>query len=95
VFDETETATIRRLLNQIDDREAKILRMRFGLDDHEPLTLKEIGQKIGLTRERVRQLERVALKKLNDLLMEERATPPSAPAPPPARRRSRRSKPPS
>ena len=60
-----EVTTIRRLLDAIDQREAMILRLRFGLDGHEPLTLKEVGQKIGLTRERVRQIEIDALRKLN------------------------------
>jgi RNA polymerase primary sigma factor len=48
----------------MDPREATILRMRFGLDDAEPRTLKEIGESMGLTRERVRQIENEALKKL-------------------------------
>ncbi len=62
---EDELGTIRELLDSIDEREATILRLRFGLDGNEPLTLKEIGQEIGLTRERVRQIEIEALKKLN------------------------------
>src|SRR5438105_1385899 len=68
VFSENEARTIQSLLNQIDEREATILRMRYGLDDREPMTLKEIGATIGLTRERVRQIEAEARKKLSDLL---------------------------
>ncbi len=52
------------LLDQMDPREATVLRMRFGLDDEEPKTLKEIGEQLGLTRERVRQIEYEALAKL-------------------------------
>lgn len=54
-----------RMLETMDSREATILRMRFGLDDNQPRTLKEIGEQLGLTRERVRQIETEALAKLN------------------------------
>jgi RNA polymerase primary sigma factor len=56
------------LLEKMDKREATVLRMRFGLDDEEPKTLKEIGECLGLTRERVRQIESEALAKLGDNL---------------------------
>ena len=70
-FDADEIATIARLLDEIDEREAEVLRLRFGLCDQEPMTLKEIGKRVGLTRERVRQIEKEALAKLNEILTPE------------------------
>lgn len=64
--------TIGILLDAIDDREATILRLRYGLDGEEPLTLKQIGEIVGLTRERVRQIEIQALKKLQTRLEHDR-----------------------
>ncbi|MBA4066475.1 MAG: RNA polymerase subunit sigma [Isosphaera sp.] len=57
---------VMHLLDRMDKREATVLRMRFGLDDEEPRTLKEIGECLGLTRERVRQIESEALAKLGE-----------------------------
>jgi RNA polymerase primary sigma factor len=54
------------MLGTMDQREATVLRMRFGLDGHEPRTLKEIGEQLGLTRERVRQIETEALNRMAD-----------------------------
>ena len=71
IVDEAVEDRVRKLLDQVDERESEILRYRFGLDGREPLTLKQIGKQVGLTRERVRQLERLALKKLNAILEDE------------------------
>ncbi len=68
LFSASESELIHKMLDQIDEREATILRMRFGLDAGEGMTLKDIGKQIGLTRERVRQIEGEALRKLNELL---------------------------
>ncbi len=57
------------LLGEIDEREATILRLRYGLGGEEPMTLKQIGHRIGLTRERVRQIEHEALRKLRDSML--------------------------
>jgi RNA polymerase primary sigma factor len=54
------------LLDQLDEREASVLRMRFGLGGEDPKTLKEIGERLGLTRERVRQIEDEALAHLRE-----------------------------
>jgi RNA polymerase sigma factor (sigma-70 family) len=55
-----------RLVGEMDPREAKVLGLRYGLDGSEPLTLKQIGKVLGLTRERIRQIQRSALDKLNE-----------------------------
>ena len=52
------------VLATLSPREARILRLRFGLDDNHPYTLEEVGAKFGLTRERIRQIEGKALRRL-------------------------------
>lgn len=60
------------LLGDLEERESAVLRMRFGLGGSEPKTLKEIGEALGLTRERVRQIETEALRRLADGLTDPR-----------------------
>ena len=62
-----ETDDLSRIFDRLDaleEREASVIRMRFGLDPFRPMTLREVGDNLGLTRERVRQLENQALQKL-------------------------------
>jgi RNA polymerase primary sigma factor len=63
-----EVREVLSLLDRMDPREAAVLRMRFGLGGEEPKTLHAIGECLGLTRERVRQIEQEALAKLRDKL---------------------------
>jgi len=55
---------IREMLSVLDEKEATVLRLRFGLDDDRSMTLQEIGDKLQLTRERIRQIEQKAMRKL-------------------------------
>ncbi len=64
LLDHDVLSTALELLDTLDVREATVLRMRFGLGEHQSHTLKEIGNELGLTRERVRQIETEALAKL-------------------------------
>ena len=57
---------IETVLKTLTPRERNVLQMRFGLDDAQEKTLKEIGDMFNLTRERIRQIEAKALKKLED-----------------------------
>jgi RNA polymerase primary sigma factor len=55
---------IREMLAVLDDKEALVIKLRFGLDDDRPMTLQEIGDRMRLTRERIRQIEQKAMRKL-------------------------------
>jgi RNA polymerase primary sigma factor len=55
---------IREILGELDEKEAVVLKLRFGLDDDQPRTLQEIGDELHLTRERIRQIEQKAMGKL-------------------------------
>jgi RNA polymerase primary sigma factor len=63
-FEKALTESIEEVLSTLKEREAKILRLYFGLDGPEPMTLEEIGSLLGITRERVRQIKEKALTRL-------------------------------
>ena len=69
LIDETERRqSINDLLSQVTESERKVLALRYGFHDGEPATLDSIGKKIGITRERVRQIEVQALRKLKQIM---------------------------
>jgi RNA polymerase primary sigma factor len=71
-YDELEDKTVVNMLQDmvkhLDDREATILHYRFGLDGGNEKTLEEVGEKFGVTRERVRQIQNLALRKLRKMI---------------------------
>ena len=66
--DKTVTGMLQEMVKTLDQREATILRYRFGLDGGAEKTLEEVGQKFGVTRERVRQIQNIALNKLRKMI---------------------------
>ncbi|MBP8261014.1 MAG: sigma-70 family RNA polymerase sigma factor [Verrucomicrobia bacterium] len=66
--DKTVTRMLREMVKTLDPRESTILRYRFGLDGGSEKTLEEVGQKFGVTRERVRQIQNIALNKLRRMI---------------------------
>jgi RNA polymerase primary sigma factor len=66
--DKTVTKMLREMVTTLDPREATILRSRFGLDGGAEKTLEEVGVKFGVTRERVRQIQNIALRKLRKMI---------------------------
>ena len=66
--DKTVTGMLQDMVKHLDEREATILRYRFGLDGGSEKTLEEVGEKFGVTRERVRQIQNLALKKLRRMI---------------------------
>lgn len=63
-----EISMLNELLDGVSEREAKILRMRYGIGFDHPMTLSEIGEELGLTRERIRQIENNAIRTLQTIL---------------------------
>src|SRR5512138_2777964 len=66
--DKTVTRMLQEMVKTLDQREATILRYRFGLDGGSEKTLEEVGERFGVTRERVRQIQNIALNKLRKMI---------------------------
>ncbi|MBI2947394.1 MAG: sigma-70 family RNA polymerase sigma factor [Verrucomicrobia bacterium] len=66
--EKTVTTMLDEMIKTLDPREAMILRYRFGLDGGSEKTLEEVGEKFGVTRERIRQIQNIALKKLRKMI---------------------------
>jgi RNA polymerase primary sigma factor len=66
LMDESLKEEVERALSKLSEREAAVVRLYFGLEDDQPMTLEEIGDKFNLTRERVRQIKEKALRRLRN-----------------------------
>lgn len=66
VFNLSLQDTINDVLKQLSEREMKIIQLRFGLNGKNPLTLEETGKVLGITRERVRQIQEMAISKMRN-----------------------------
>lgn len=72
VMTENEVQMLSSMLSAVDERESKILRMRYGIGVDHPMTLSEIGEELGLTRERIRQIENDAIRTLQEIMLRRR-----------------------
>lgn len=70
VGEAVRTALVNEWINRLDENERKIIKLRFGLDGEDPMTLESVGRTFGITRERVRQIEAKALNKLRKMVEE-------------------------
>jgi RNA polymerase primary sigma factor len=68
VFDQLRTEKLKRLICNLNDKEQKVILMRFGFDQDQPKTLEQAGHVLGVTRERIRQIEEKALQKIRSLM---------------------------
>jgi RNA polymerase primary sigma factor len=71
LIEKTIHEELKSMLDVLDKREKEIIKMRYGLNGEEPKTLEEVGEKLGISRERVRQIEQRALKKLKAVALKE------------------------
>ncbi|MGC8868558.1 sigma-70 family RNA polymerase sigma factor [Sulfurihydrogenibium sp.] len=69
ILENTLKKELESMLNVLDEREREIIKLRYGLEGNEPKTLEEVGEMLGISRERVRQLEQRALKKLKSIAL--------------------------
>ena len=68
VFDQLRTEKLKKLIGTLTDKEQKVILMRFGFDQDQPKTLEQTGTLLGVTRERIRQIEEKALQKIRSLM---------------------------
>lgn len=66
--EKAQNTDLREMISDLDEREARIIRLRFGLDGEDERTLEEVGEMFGITRERVRQLQNIALSKMRKVM---------------------------
>lgn len=66
--EKAQNSDLRQMIADLDEREARIIRLRFGLDGEDERTLEEVGEMFGITRERVRQLQNIALSKMRKVM---------------------------
>jgi RNA polymerase primary sigma factor len=66
IYKEEVNKIIETVLSTLDEREAEVIKLRYGLDNGSPLTLEDVGKRFQLTKERIRQIEAKALKKLRN-----------------------------
>jgi RNA polymerase primary sigma factor len=71
--DKNRNSDLHAMIDSLDKREAEIIKLRFGLDGRDELTLEEVGQKFHVTRERIRQLEYLALTKMRKAMVKNEA----------------------
>jgi len=66
--EKSTSSDIKCVIERLEDREAEIIQLRFGLDGNRPLTLEEVGERFDITRERVRQIQNIAIHKMRRLM---------------------------
>ncbi len=68
VFDQLRTEKLKKLIGSLNEKEQKVILMRFGFDQDQPKTLEQTGSLLGVTRERIRQIEEKALQKIRSVM---------------------------